>query len=67
MSYQEIEFVINRLGQITSTIKGVRGNSCQHIAKTLQQGLGEVKNVERTTEFYQSPAVVCGLNRLRQK
>ncbi len=52
MNRNEIHFVIDREGNIQSTIKGVKGSSCSSIEEKIEK-LGRVVKQERTKEFYE--------------
>jgi hypothetical protein len=53
MKRKEIHFVIDREGNIHSTVKGVKGSSCSLVAGEFK-GLGQVVGQEQTNEFYES-------------
>ena len=51
---QDIEIVINAKGEVTFTVKGVKGGSCMDETKFLEQALGgDVLEQEKTSEFYE--------------
>jgi hypothetical protein len=53
---QDIEIVINAKGEVTFTVKGVKGGSCLDETKFLEQALGgdgAVLEQEKTSEFYE--------------
>jgi hypothetical protein len=53
---QDIEIVINAKGEVTFTVKGVKGGSCMDETKFLEQALGgdgAVLEQEKTSEFYE--------------
>lgn len=52
MQRKELIFVISKTGEVTSTVKGVNGASCQGIIDKVAD-IGEVKAKEKTSEFYQ--------------
>ena len=52
MNRTEIHFVIDRDGNIQSTIKGIKGSGCSTIAAKIEK-LGRVAKQERTKEFYE--------------
>jgi len=52
MNRKEIHFVIDRDGNVQSTIKGMKGSTCDTIAKEIEK-LGQVVKQERTKEFYE--------------
>ncbi len=54
MRKQDIEIVINAKGEVTFTVKGVKGGSCLDETKFLEQALGgEVVDQQKTGEFYE--------------
>jgi len=52
MSRREIHFLIDREGNIQSSIKGIKGSSCSAIAEALND-LGQVIAQQPTNEFYE--------------
>jgi len=53
---QDIEIVINAKGEVTFTVKGVKGGACLGETKFLEQALGgdgAVLEQEKTAEFYE--------------
>ena len=56
MRKQDIEIVINAKGEVTFTVKGVKGSSCMDETKFLEQALGgsaAVVDQQKTGEFYE--------------
>lgn len=56
MRKQDIEIVINDKGEVTFTVKGVKGGSCLDETKFLEAALGGdavVVTQEKTSEFYE--------------
>jgi Protein of unknown function (DUF2997) len=56
MRKQDIEIVINEKGEVTFTVKGVKGGSCMDETKFLEQALGgdaAVVDQQKTGEFYE--------------
>lgn len=56
MRKQDIEIVINEKGEVTFTVKGVKGSSCMDETKFLEQALGgdaAVVEQQKTSEFYE--------------
>ena len=56
MRKQDIEIVINEKGEVTFTVKGVKGGSCTDETKFLEQALGgdaAVVDQQKTSEFYE--------------
>jgi hypothetical protein len=52
MNRSEIHFVIDRDGNIQSTIKGIKGSGCGTIAAEIKK-LGRVAKQEKTQEFHE--------------
>ena len=53
MNRKEIHFVIDREGNIQSSIKGIKGSSCSSVAEEFND-LGQVVEQQQTNEFYES-------------
>jgi hypothetical protein len=56
MRKQDIEIVINDKGEVTFTVKGVKGGSCLDETKFLEAALGgdaALVTQEKTSEFYE--------------
>ena len=53
MKRKEIHFVIDREGNIQSSIKGIKGSSCSSIVEEFTD-LGQVIEQQQTNEFYES-------------
>ena len=54
MRKQDIEIVISPTGEVSFTMKGVKGASCIDETKFLEQALGgEILVREPTTEYYE--------------
>jgi hypothetical protein len=56
MRKQELEITISPTGEVSFTIKGVKGASCVDETKFLEQALGgdeAVLDRERTSEYYE--------------
>jgi hypothetical protein len=54
MRKQDIEIKISPTGEVTFTVKGVKGSSCFDETKFLEQALGGgVLEQERTSEYYE--------------
>jgi len=54
MAKQDIEISISPSGEVSFTIKGVKGSACLDETKFLEDALGgEVLERERTPEFYE--------------
>jgi hypothetical protein len=54
MRKQDIEIVISPTGEVTFTVKGVKGASCIDETKFLEDALGgEVVERQKTSEYYE--------------
>ncbi len=54
MRKQDIEITISPDGEVSFTIKGVKGPQCMDETKFLEEALGDsVLEQERTTEYYE--------------
>ena len=53
----EIDIEIRKDGTVGFGVKGVKGKKCQEITKFLEETLGEVLDVEYTSEYYQEEDV----------
>jgi hypothetical protein len=57
MRKQDIEITISPTGQVSFTIKGVKGTACLDETRFLEEALGgDVIERERTAEYYESLA-----------
>ncbi len=54
MRPQDIEITISPTGEVTFTVKGVKGASCMQESKFLEEALGGgVLEQEKTSEYYE--------------
>ena len=54
MHKQDIEITISPSGEVSFTIKGVKGSACLQETKFLEEALGNgVLEQEKTSEYYQ--------------
>ena len=54
MRKQDIEITISPTGEVTFTVKGVKGSSCLEETKFLEEALGGgVLEQEKTSEYYE--------------
>lgn len=54
MRKQDIEITINAKGEVTFTVKGIKGGSCLDETKFLEEALGgAVVDQQKTGEFYE--------------
>ena len=52
MQRPEFEIVINKTGQVTATVMGVKGARCLEYAELLKQIVGHEERRELTAEYY---------------
>jgi len=53
MRKQDIEITISPTGEVTFTVKGVKGASCLDETKFLEQALGGAVEQTKTAEYYE--------------
>ncbi len=54
MKKQEIEIVISPTGEVSFTVKGIKGSKCLGETKFLEEALGgKILEQERTSEYYE--------------
>jgi hypothetical protein len=63
MELQEVEIQIDCDGNVTLHVRGVKGEECTSITKSIEEALGDI--VERTLsgEFFQEQGMVCNRER----
>jgi len=55
MQMQEVEVVIDAVGKVTITVRGVRGKTCVDLTRPLEEALGgELESRSYTAEYYQA-------------
>ena len=54
MKRQEITATIGQDGQATVAVSGIDGPDCQAATEALEQALGAVRSLERTSEYYRA-------------
>lgn len=50
---RELEITIGEDGKLKIHIKGFPGKACMDVAKMLEKTLGQIEDVEHTSEYYQ--------------
>jgi hypothetical protein len=53
----EIDIEIKPDGTVTFAVKGVKGKKCKEITKAIEEALGEVKEVVKTSEYYEEEVI----------
>ena len=54
MKRQEITVTIDQNGRATVAVSGIDGPDCQAATEALEQALGAVRSLERTSEYYRA-------------
>jgi Protein of unknown function (DUF2997) len=64
MELQELEIQMDREGNVTLHVRGVKGEECIMITKSIEEPLGKI--IERTLsgEFYQEKGAIYSRDRL---
>ena len=53
MAQHDIEISISKTGEVRVHVKGAKGKSCMEYAKWLTEVIGEVKEQQLTSEYYE--------------
>lgn len=53
MHKQDIEITISPSGEVSFTVKGVKGGGCIEETRFLEEAVGSVVEREKTSEFYE--------------
>ena len=53
MKKTDIEITISPTGEVSFTVKGVKGASCLDETKFLEEAVGDVVDREKTAEYYE--------------
>ncbi len=53
MAQHELEITISKTGEVTVHVKGAKGKACLEYAKWLAETVGQVKQQQMTSEFYE--------------
>ncbi len=61
----ELEVEISQDGEVSFTVKGLKGNGCMDLARQLEEALGEVQEKTRTPEYYETRQVLQTTKRTR--
>jgi hypothetical protein len=64
MELQELDIQVDREGNVTLHVRGVKGEECIMITRSIEEPLGEI--IERTLsgEFYQEQKTIYSRDRL---
>ncbi len=49
----ELEIEIKPDGEIKVHVQGMKGKSCDEVVKIFESEIGEIKDVQRTSEYYE--------------
>jgi len=67
MKFEEIEVIIGPDGEITYTVKGIKGRKCLDITRDLEMDLGgEILSRENTWEMYEDDQKEYEISKERQ-
>lgn len=58
---EEVEVTIDREGNVTFDVRGVKGKSCENLTRKLEEGFGKVTRRRHKASYFQKEQ-----NRLRQ-
>lgn len=62
MAREEVEITIDKEGNVSFEVKGVKGRGCEALTKKLEEGLGKVTRRKHKKEWY-----IREQQRLKQK
>ncbi|HMK45212.1 MAG TPA: DUF2997 domain-containing protein [Methanocella sp.] len=65
MTMQELEVNIDREGNVTVKVKGVKGTGCTELTKALEESLGDVRDRKFASEYYEKPREVRRTDKIR--
>lgn len=58
MEMQELEITIDKEGRVQVAVRGVKGEGCLALTKSIEDAVGTVEEREYTAEYYEQPAGV---------
>ena len=67
MKFHEFEIGISPDGEVKVHIKGIKGKACMQYAEMFERILGEIADVEHTSDYYEKPDQVKVQPRLKIK
>ena len=53
MPQREFEITIGKTGEVELHVKGFKGRACLDVVKIFEEIVGEMKEEQRTSEFYE--------------
>jgi hypothetical protein len=59
MNLQEMEILVDRDGNVTLHVLGVKGDECTRITKGIEDAIGNVTDRILSGEFYQVEETLC--------
>lgn len=51
----KIQILVSPEGEVTITVKGVKGKACKEMTRRYEEALGKAVKVEKTKEFFEKP------------
>lgn len=66
MNMQELEITIDNEGQVTVRVRGGQGSECLTTTKNIENALGEVRNREILSEYYEHPVTQTAQEQIDQ-
>jgi hypothetical protein len=64
MELQELEIRVDREGNVTLHVRGVKGEECIAITRNIEEPLGKVVDRSVSGEFYQEKETISSRDRL---
>jgi hypothetical protein len=61
MAQHEVEITISKAGEVKVHVKGVKGKACLAYAKWLAELVGEIRDQQLTSEYYE-PEIKARIN-----
>lgn len=58
-----ITVIIDKTGNTTFEVKGVKGASCEEITKTFEEAMGKVTSRKETSEYHENAPINVQKNR----
>jgi hypothetical protein len=63
MEMKELEITIDKEGRVQIAVKGVAGEGCLALTKSIENAVGTVEEREYTGEYYEQPVEVSKYQR----
>jgi hypothetical protein len=58
MEMQELDITIDREGRVQVTVRGVKGEGCLAMTRSIENAVGTVEEREYTAEYYEQPVSI---------